>query len=298
MKSAMAIVFVALIAFACDKNTVEPTVDLTQNQQSIAQVMDMNSRIQTVRGFSFSSSPIGGRAFLEMTNQGSNDFNFARSSSDSTDHSGDDPHEGCGEYETCAEITETMNPDGSYTLVIDYGDEGCEEDGELIKGKITINSGEKGNAYWFEEIFEDYSFDGIVLNGTSSSEYQWSEDSLEANTGTMTEDMMVYIEEDDEEFTYKSNFEFEEDLEFFKITKGDFEGSSSNGDTFKSTVVTPLVEDFKCEDTDIFVSGIEQMTYNEDEITIDYGDGTCDNIITVTENGETYTIDLDEDDES
>ena len=72
-----------------------------------------------------------------------------------------------------------------------------------------------------------------------------------------------------------------------------------SGESFTSRVDSPLVMSYFCDDdVFIFVSGDESGTYSfEGEsgtYSVNYGDGTCDNIITVTENGETFTIDVGE----
>jgi hypothetical protein len=56
------------------------------------------------------------------------------------------------------------------------------------------------------------------------------------------------------------------------------------------------VTSYKCSDIWIPVSGIESVSSKENDqsysFTINYGDGTCDNLATVTENGKTAVVDF------
>mgnify|MGYP001793023351 CR=1 FL=1 len=83
---------------------------------------------------------------------------------------------------------------------------------------------------------------------------------------------------------------------------------------YKSQILSPLVYDYTCyqsyyetmDDEDAaassyyawftYVSGIEAIDFREGEMegsfVIDYGSGACDNLVTITENGETYEVDL------
>ena len=84
-----------------------------------------------------------------------------------------------------------------------------------------------------------------------------------------------------------------------------------NGDDYYSSVVTkPLVMRYDCYSEGIgmgmtvrpfwmtYVSGRESVRYRQDgkvgEFEIDYGDGECDNIITIIENGKIIKVDLSE----
>jgi len=68
-------------------------------------------------------------------------------------------------------------------------------------------------------------------------------------------------------------------------------GTMTVNDTIKFTreITKPLLFDASC---DYIKSGTIVLTKGTTTITTDYGDGTCDNIATVTTNGTTETIDL------
>jgi hypothetical protein len=84
----------------------------------------------------------------------------------------------------------------------------------------------------------------------------------------------------------------------YRIT-GTLEGSTSTGRSFTQEITTPIVVDFACAKEGKFarVSGVVEITkvggFGTRKRTVDYGDGTCDNTITVTTFRRTYTITVD-----
>jgi outer membrane murein-binding lipoprotein Lpp len=69
---------------------------------------------------------------------------------------------------------------------------------------------------------------------------------------------------------------------------GSWTTTFSNG-TQSATITTPLIAKASCPR---IVSGVIQIVRNNNTGTIDYGDGTCDNLATVTINGVTTVITL------
>ncbi len=72
----------------------------------------------------------------------------------------------------------------------------------------------------------------------------------------------------------------------FEIT-GNASGTRRNGVGYSATITNPILMKMACR---WFVSGTIEMVSNNNTIIIDYGDGECDNIATVTVNGETQEI--------
>ena len=69
-----------------------------------------------------------------------------------------------------------------------------------------------------------------------------------------------------------------------------FVNAELNGDVYKKEIVTPLKRIGDCR---FIVEGVVNITLNDELLcSIDYGDGTCDGVATVTKDGETYEIDL------
>jgi hypothetical protein len=84
----------------------------------------------------------------------------------------------------------------------------------------------------------------------------------------------------------------------YRIT-GALTGMSSSGKTFTHEIISPIIVDFSCSKSGKFarVAGVVETTkvggLIDRKRTVDYGDGTCDNTITVTTFRRTYTITAD-----
>lgn len=89
--------------------------------------------------------------------------------------------------------------------------------------------------------------------------------------------------------------------EKFEIT-GAYDGEDDKGNTFTRQITNPIIADWGClsEDKFVRVSGEITMTINigsnETVRVLDYGDGECDNTVTVTINGQTFTITVEQPD--
>ena len=228
------------------------------------------------------------------------------------DHDYEDDYylEDC-EYTSCAAEEFTENGDGSYTWVIDYGDDGCEEyDGYRLRGKMTETYREDENGFSGTIVYENFGDDEYMMSGTEnfSGTHEDFEDSLNfSGSYTYSEDLVVTI--DGEVFTVQSSGTETFDANGFTSTFTE-RYEASNGDYADVKTTTPLYFSFACEEQDVFeyVSGVEVISYQEGsesgELITDFGDGTCDNILSITEDGETFQVDAeledwddDEDDE-
>jgi len=72
---------------------------------------------------------------------------------------------------------------------------------------------------------------------------------------------------------------------------GEANGINRNGFTFTTKITSPLSIDLSCQ-WRIVAGAIELTPENKPTRTIDYGNGTCDRIATVSVRGRTYTIQL------
>lgn len=226
---------------------------------------------------------------------------------------------------TPACLTETWedNGDGSYTYTLDFGD-GCDYYGEFLKGKLvetgtytdnSFNSSVTYTDFGGEDWFIDgtYSYSGTYedsSNGTSEpadssnwtfaatysfeadltqqyTDYGYPEDSTQASTG----ETIVTVD-------YEANGTESMDESGYTVEARSEAISVSTGETYAATVDSPLFYNYACEEEDtwVFVSGVESGSYTYEGISgtysIDYGNGACDNIILLTENGTTEEIDL------
>ncbi len=225
------------------------------------------------------------------------------------------------EWVTCAVVTETLNPDGSVTTIYDYGD-GCDEYGSLISGKITYVWSNDADTYYSKITYENYSAYGMTMHGESEYSFtntgdDWytilpvEEGNADGDTlyipeviynwsGTSSgKDNMVLTFDTGESYTYTSEYANEWDNNSSTVSVGTYTFKSSNGEEYRYAVVEPLYYNYECYESWIAVSGIETMFYKSADgevfnFTIDYGDGTCDNLATVTEGGETTVVDFGE----
>lgn len=220
---------------------------------------------------------------------------------------------------TCAKVTDTLNEDGTHTTIYDYGD-GCSEYGNLTKGKVTYIWKNENNNYYSVVMWDHFYSYGVEMNGISkysftsdgNSYYKYTASGAVSDstvsimpicfnwsgTSTSIEDLtMTY--DDGHTTTFRSEYSNVWDSVSYKVTQGDYYYSSpSEGFEYHYMVTEPIITDYKCTGTWIPVSGIESITSTENggtnTYTLNYGDGTCDNLAELTENGKTSIIDFGE----
>jgi hypothetical protein len=225
------------------------------------------------------------------------------------------------EYITCATVTEYDNPDGTHTTIYDYGD-GCDEYGALYKGKITYIWRNEGNDYYSKVVYEDYYSYGVKMNGMS--EYSFTSDGnsyfstgekenindstvsispVEFNwSGSSTgHEEITMVTDDGFNYYYLSVYSNKWDSVSYSVLEGEYyfkNESDENNSEYHYTVTQPLVTNYKCIDSWVPVSGVETITNKENDKTssysVDYGNGTCDNLAVLTENGKTSLVDFSE----
>jgi hypothetical protein len=153
--------------------------------------------------------------------------------------------------------------------------------------------------------FENFRVDGTTINGQSHA--VWTSEGPAAEhelnfIAAHTEDYLVILR-NGENFEYTSGFVAAENDEAFAILDGAVEASNSIGDVFNADILEPVIVSYACEAQGTFipVDGLKFYQYNEKELTVDFGDGECDNIYILRSGDRTITIDLgdkwgDEDD--
>lgn len=312
-------VFAAMLStlVSCDDDSKIPDADLKAKTKgaSVKSALKVLSNNQNMERMGFGGASMLNNQFgmtAARTQSGARKLSTARTVEDSTDV---DDHTDC-EWTTCATETYVENDDGSITWTLDYGEDGCEDYGYWMKGKIIETYIYDENTYSGTIEYINFGDEYFTQNGTSTFSGTWEdnwseEDSTDysySGTYQHSEDMeYTYIDEDEDiEETYSvvASGKQSYDETGFTVEEEDYTYTAENGDTFSGSVSTPLFYSYECETDDndqwifVYVSGVENYTYAESDATgtfsIDYGDGECDNIITITENGETYEIDLGE----
>ncbi len=311
--NALIVTLLAVMIWSCETNEIDgvnvgddPSVtpgDIT-NGSGLFSNNSVRERVRGISGYSgpggFIFSRIGsnGRAESSVYGQikginGSNAF-AGRAENDST---GVD----------C--FTETYNEtETSYEFTLDFGD-GCEVDGEFMKGRLVERGTFTDNSFSSEIEFTGFGGRDWEVSGTETYNGTWSEDEADSSVWesayTFASDLVEIItyEEGTFEVTYQATGSERMDESSFVIESSNEVVSVSTGESYESTVETPLVMDFNCdwEEVYIFVSGLETGSYSyvddagetiSGTYSVDYGNGTCDNLITVTEDGVSEEIDL------
>ena len=224
----------------------------------------------------------------------------------------------------CADVKYSEIP-GGYITSVDYG-EGCDLswDGFLyvVFGKynqkyvwsLKNNGSKMESEYEMDSEYENY---GGRYQSDSTGEHSWRMsgtsnysgesvwDSLNSKfSGSYSASTDMTYQYDDQEYTYFSEGSAQYD------EKGSTQKTNTNrytqgSDFYESVVLTPLVYKYSCNSFDRFcgngisasyVSGREKITYKQGDksgsFIINYGNGECDNTITIIENGVEIKIDL------
>jgi len=229
-----------------------------------------------------------------------------------------------GQWETCAMVSQIQNEDGSTTSIRDYGD-GCYEGwGDwqyLIYGKVIdtykYDFNYSNSTYQSDYLYESeyighggsYQIDEDTLNweydGYSRSSGSSSYDTLSNKyEGLYLSDYSLTYQSNDISYGYEGNGEFLYDNEMSTTPRNSYK--FSEGENFyQSEVTKPLIFKYNCQSNlqeDMmfyivtYVSGEEVITYSQNgkqgQFKIEYGNGECDNIVFITENGMRIKVDL------
>jgi len=202
-------------------------------------------------------------------------------------------------------ITDSISSPGHYIITVDFGttDVVC-ADGRTRRGKIIINA---NGRYWATGTVITTTFDGYYVNdnqvtgthivtnaGNNSSGQPTFNVSVNGsiilanNAGTIT-----WVSTRTR--TYIAGYTTPGYLFDDKIqVTGSANGTTANGDVFSATIGTPLLRDFTCplgSGRWHFVEGTIALNITgKSPVSIDYGNGSCDNEATATLNGHTYTF--------
>lgn len=202
-------------------------------------------------------------------------------------------------WDTCALVTITENTDGTYTVILNFGD-GCEDNGKFISGIVAFTGSETDTSGEFKIAFDNFSERGVneviedpsTVDGYFEGSWNVSLDNGISYEERFTTAFEVNYESGAKE-TLAGEGELKGDLHGFVVTKYNFIGSNLKGDNYAAVVAEPLVYDFDCHGTRIYTAGIEAFEVNGENSSIDFGDGECDNIFTIFLEGITIIVDLD-----
>lgn len=190
----------------------------------------------------------------------------------------------------CADITKDEE---NKMITIDFG-EGCEGPGGRIRaGKIIIsyNDHRLVPGAFREATFDRFSVDGVMVEGTRRVEnISESLDDDPTFSITLTGGKLTF--EDETTVTrqaaitrtwLRANNPLDDEAE----VEGNASGSRRDGITYSMEIMERLVYKRACWARGVFVpvSGVKQFTSGDNVAILDYGNGECDYLATVTING-------------
>lgn len=171
--------------------------------------------------------------------------------------------------------------------VVDYSETGftllfdnCEENGEILNGSITVVYGEENGNYAFVVDYEDLMVGDFVIDGTRSFKFN----NTEGQEISWTVDSKLDVEMEDgsivaEEGVKTLGFVFGNEFGSGYITLDGEWILKSEGNTYIVDITDLMEADFGCEH---FGKGIMALSKNGLEVTVDFGDGTCDDVAILT----------------
>lgn len=176
------------------------------------------------------------------------------------------------------------------TVTIDFGD-GCElRNGNFVSGKIILEYEKDPEAAtkMISYAFEDFYFNRKNIEGGGSI---LRERSNENGNPQSTKNFDVKVTWPDGSFASKVGVKVREWIEgnntpawgdnVFLIT-GNGTFTKKNGTVLSAEVVEPLRRELACK---FLVSGIVNLSKNENKAVLNYGDGACDDLATISING-------------
>lgn len=140
--------------------------------------------------------------------------------------------------------------------------------------------------------FQNFTIDDIKIEGkkqiVKTSDYVYS---VVLTGGKVTfSDGTTYTREFTHTRTWAEGYDTPTNIwdDIFTV-EGTATGVNRKGYTYTHTIVNALVIKNTCR---WITEGTIDLTVNDNTATLDYGDGTCDNIGTITINGKTYEVRL------
>lgn len=163
---------------------------------------------------------------------------------------------------------------------------------EIVRsGKIVIQRTHSGTTITEVTTFENYSVNGIKIEGTKTRTSSFdAETSAGSSTTSVSGGKITFT--DGAVGTWTSDRSRMSDLDAGTITTDVDASVVANGTVIYShKTTTPLVEKLSCEGRRPGpVSGVVETVYRTNNISIDFGDGSCTSrTITITVNGTTTT---------
>lgn len=198
----------------------------------------------------------------------------------------------------CPNVTiDGVNTDYPKTITLDYGDSTVLRNGKVLSGIIEIYISEAPKTDGFEKTvtFDNFGVDSVSISGEMSMTFTGDNETssvhvISSSLTTTLADGSVITREGEKVREWLSGLDTPLDQSDDTIQVTGYAQITTDTTSYKVEVTTPLIKVGGCRH---FVSGI--MDYTQDGVafaSVDYGDGTCDELATLTKDGETVEIDL------
>jgi hypothetical protein len=186
-------------------------------------------------------------------------------------------------------------------VTIDFGD-GCAGKGGRTRSGIMVITygGERGEVGAFRSVtFENFFIDSVQVEGTKTHTISAVDaDGNITTTMTLTGGQLTFPDgststREAEKVRFRFLGASIEDS--YTTVDGFASGTDLEGNSYSMNIDETILFQGGCLEQGngfVPVSGVKSIKKGDDEIIIDYGDGSCDNIATVTINGVTEEIEL------
>jgi len=197
----------------------------------------------------------------------------------------------------CPEVNISTGDENTYpkTITLDYGESTELNNGKILSGQIIIEISAPRSSQDFTRTvtYNDFGINSTIINGMSVITVDKVDEMLRQFKSDLTitfEDGSTITRSSERTWQWVEGIDTEDNQTDDVIQITGFANAELNGETYKKEIVTPLKRIGDCR---FIVEGVVTITLNDELLcTIDYGDGTCDEVATVTKDGETYEIDL------
>ena len=204
---------------------------------------------------------------------------------------------------TCANITRTPSTTEQYTgtIEIDFGTDGCKDSqGNTRKGKMIIDY--KGKRCLpgsrITTNLENYSINNLKVEGVRTTTFGSACKETRPVITTELKDGKVTWPDgtfSTHDFVHTRTWYRETNpaQDYWTVT-GSGKGTTKKGVKYDMLISKDLLYKKQCEATGVFIAveGIKTITKDGKNIAIDYGNGICNNLVTVTSNGVSKVIEI------
>ncbi|WP_442265245.1 hypothetical protein ACSIGC_13015 [Tenacibaculum sp. ZS6-P6] len=185
-------------------------------------------------------------------------------------------------------VTRTVEADTTsetLTITLDFGDNCIGPRGKELSGKIVIVYQKTDTGYSKEVSFDNFSVDGNVIEG-SKSVVKVKDNGNGNKEATHTVNISVTLATGEtvslEGTRVREKIAGDDTLtrgDDVYLISGNWKFVNKLGNEFTGNITEKLRREYACK---FIVSGVTEITKNGVAYTLDFGDGTCDNIATVT----------------